>query len=221
MIQRKIFDKISKELTQDDNVLGIMLMGSVATNQATPESDLDIMILGQETAFKTETVDNILVEYIFTTYQNRLGKILENDMEVYHFLKSEIVYDPNHQLEQLRNTAIDKYENFKTKKVTKEGIAHWLKSVKIKLNAAINTNDLVKQNFLVATNSWPVIEAIWAVNDKPTPPSSSVLTYKKDLTIIPQADWFEQLFSNNLELRVKVMLEIIDWVLPKLSKDII
>ena len=90
MIQLDIFYRIQDRLINEENVSGIMLMGSVAAGNALPESDLDIMVLGSKNLFETELIDNILVEYSFTTYKDRLRKLLNDDMEVYHFLNSKI-----------------------------------------------------------------------------------------------------------------------------------
>ena len=183
MRHHDVFRKIQETLMADINVLGIMLMGSVASGSALPESDLDIMILNDKDYFITDIVDGIFVEYIFTTYETRLNKLLNNDMEVYHFLGSNIVYDVDNKLSTLMSVAKDKKNSFKTSQETKKHISHWLTSVKTKLLSAINSSDTLKQNFIVSTNSWKIIEAIWAINDTPVPPSGSVIRYKNDLII--------------------------------------
>ena len=217
MLQLDIFYEIQERLKKDKSVTGIMLMGSVAQNTALPESDLDIMVLSNENLFKTEIIDNILVEYTFTTYENRLQKLLSNEMEVYRFLNSKITYDIANKLAELKNIAVDKYSNFKASQETKNQISHWLLSVKIKLLATINSHDILKQNFLVATNSWKIIEAVWAVNNKPVPPTSSVMKFKNELSAFPYPDWFEKLFYGSEKSRTEAMIEIIDWILPILD----
>jgi len=216
LIQLDVFYKIQKQLIKDKNITGVMLMGSVARGEASPESDLDIMVLGGDNCFKTEFADNIPVEYIFVTYDYEMQKLLNTDMEAYHFLNGKITYDVHDKLNELRQTALDKYDNFKTSQEMKNGISYWLSSARIKLISAVNSNDVLKQNFIVFTNSWKVIEAIWAVNDKPVPPSSSVIRFKKDLSSVPYPDWFERLFCSG-ENKPDTMIKLIDWVLPKLN----
>ena len=216
MIQLDIYDRIQEKLKSDKSVAGIMLMGSVAHGNASLGSDLDIMVLCDENSFKTEMIDGILVEYIFTSYDYRLQKLMNSDMEVYHFLDSEITYDTAGKFKDFQNIANEIYSKYKINSETKKQISHWLLSTKTKLEAAIKANDLLKQRYIVSTNSWKIIEAIWTVNNKPTPPQSSVIRYMNDLTLVPFSNWFEKLFDKNP--KAETMLEIIRWVLCNLKE---
>jgi len=216
--QKGILNSICLKLKNDENICGILFMGSVARGTAPPESDLDIMVLGECDKFVVETIDGILVEYIYTTPETAREKLINNDMEVYHYLGSLIIYDKDGQLERLMDFAVEKYNHFTTGPDVKKQISHWLSSTKIKLSSALNAKDAVKINFLTSTNSWKVIEAIWAVNHKPVPPSGSVALFKDSLLHIPFADWFEHLFVGTDVSRANTMLRIIDWVLPGLDQ---
>jgi len=192
-------------------------MGSVAHGTAMPDSDLDILILGTDEKFIAKTIDGILVEYIYTTPQKALQKLTDSDMELYHYLGSRIVYDKDGELENLMSFAAAKYSNFVVSQKTKTQISHWLLSVKLKLLAAFAANDAVKINFLTATNSWKIIEALWAVNGKPVPPSGSVLRFIGELSIVPFDDWFARLFTGDDAAKANDMLRMIDWALLKLE----
>jgi Nucleotidyltransferase domain. len=217
MIQLDIFDRIQQKLKSDKSVTGIMLMGSVAHGDALSGSDLDIMVLCDENCFKTEVIEGILVEYIFTSYDCRLQKLMNSDIEVYHFLDSKIPYDAAGKLKDLQNAANEIYSKYKTSPETKKQISHWLLSTKTKLESAINSNDLLKQRYIVSTNSWKIIEAIWAVNNKPTPPQSSVIRHMNDLDLVPFPNWFAKLFDETP--KADTMLEIIRWVLHNLEEN--
>ena len=45
-----------------------------------------------------------------------------------------------------------------------DNICYWLSSTKIKLISAIDSNDELKMSYLLSTNSWKVLEGIWAKN---------------------------------------------------------
>jgi len=192
-------------------------MGSVARGVAVLNSDLDILILCEDEAFATETIGGILVEYIYTTPKSALQKLTDSDMELYHYLGSRIAYDKNGELERLMSFAAAKYNHFVVSKKTKAQISHWLLSVKLKLLSALAAGDTMKTNFLTATNSWKVIEALWAVNSKPVPPSGSVVQFLGGLSTVPFDDWFARLFAGDDDARANSMLQIIDWALPKLA----
>ena len=120
-------------------------------------------------------------------------------------------------MNELKIIAVDRYNNFRTNQEEKDRIAHWLRSVRIKLLSSINSADEIKQGFITSTNSWKVIEAVWAVNNRPVPPSSSVMMLKKELSIVPCSDWFERLFYGNEKSKTDTMIRIIEWVLPRLE----
>jgi hypothetical protein len=89
----------------------------------------------------------------------------------------------------------------------------------IKLRAALHNNDMLKTIFITSTASWKIIEAVWAVNDKPIPPISRVIIELPNLKRVPDPKWFEGLFCELTELRAKNMLSIISWVLPLLEQQ--
>lgn len=216
MKQITIYNELKKSLLIDADISGIMLMGSVACGSATPVSDLDILLLSSRNEFKTEHINGILVEYLFMTYETAMNKLANSDMEVYHYLNSRIDLDRNGLLSELLKYAKNKYLTYKTDERTKEQLHHWLLTAKIKLSSALISENEVLINFITATNSWKALEAVWAVNDKPMPPSSSVFRFMKDIHIIPCDDWFAQLFCANSHMRANTLINIIDWVLPLL-----
>ena len=96
-------------------------------------------------------------------------------------------------------------------------ISYWLKSVKLKLEAAFSNQDLLLISYLVSINTWKVLEGIWAVNQKPIPPASSLYRRYKELELIPSQNWFEGLLIGDSEHRGQIMIESIDWILKRLQ----
>lgn len=66
-----------------------------------------------------------------------------------------------------------------------------------------------KVSYLLATNTWKVLEGVWAINNKPIPPSSVAFS-KHELLNMPSENWFENLLMGDIEFRAKTMLEVID-----------
>ncbi len=219
MKQSKIFETIASHLVKEDTIHGIMLMGSVAQGTTYEKSDLDIMILGDSDKFSTETIDGILVEYIYRTTYTAKQRLMNDNMDMYHYLDNKIIYDKHGDFARLMLLAVERYNSYVTPIKEKKQILHWLRSVKIKLESSLNANDRVTTNFLVATNSWKVMEGIWAVNDIPMPPSGSVLKLSNRLTKTP-CDWITALFSESEESKAIEMLKIIQWLIPSLDNHI-
>lgn len=211
-----IYNKLLQSMLSDSDITGIMLMGSVACGTASPSSDLDIMVLCNRNEFSTEYIDGILVEYLYLTYESAKAKLCDNDMDVYHYLSSRIDLDRDGRFSELREYALIKYKSYTTDPKIKSQIHHWLISTKIKLASAVNNENETMMNFITATSSWKVLEAVWAVNDKPMPPSGSIARFLKDLHTVPFDKWFSLMFCGNSLLRTDTILKIIDWVLPLL-----
>ena len=105
------------------------------------------------------------------------------------------------------------YNSYNIDNKEKDDINYWLKSTKAKLEAALLCNDETLISYLVSINTWKVLEGIWAINNKPVPPTSSLYRSFKNLKNIPFDGWFEKLMIGAAESRAKTMIEAIDWIL--------
>lgn len=206
--QLEILKCESSLLKQDKSVGGVILMGSVAYGTATDDSDLDILVLCDKDEFVTKYVDGILVEIHFQKFETLLKKLESNPMEVYKYLYSKVIFD-NGKFTELLNKANEIYINYTTPEKEREGIIYWLSSVKIKLLSAIKSGDITKLSYLISINTWKVLEGVWAVNNKPMPPSSLAYnTYNK--LDLPLEIWFEKLLVGDVFARAKTMIKVID-----------
>ena len=206
--QLEILDKEIDLLQQDKSTRGIMLMGSVAYGTATDDSDLDILVLCDKDEFISKYVENILVEIHFQKLDTMRKKLESNPMEVYKYLYSKIIIDDG-ELIELSAKAHELYNNYKTPDKEKKNIIYWLSATKSKLLSAIKSNDNVKISYLVSTNTWKVLEGVWAINNKPIPPSSLAFSTYSVLSL-PLDNWFEGLFVEDTLSRANTMKTIID-----------
>lgn len=195
-------------LKQDKHIQSVILMGSVAYGLATDDSDLDILVLCDRDDFVSKYVDGVLVEIHYQKHKTLKRKLESNSMEIYKCLYSKVIFD-NGKYAELYDMANKLYNNYITPEKEKESIKYWLSSTKIKLLSAIKTKDALKASYLIATNTWKVLEGIWAMNNKPMPPSSIVYnTYNK--LEFPLESWFEGLFVGGTFSRADTMIKIID-----------
>lgn len=164
--QRDIFNRELEKLTGDRAVSGVLLTGSVACGCASENSDVDIIALCDRRCFETHFTDGILVETSFITYEYAAEKLNAEPMYVYHYLDAEIALDRDGRLSEIVNLAKQKYRNCRASQKVRDGLYHWLMTVKIKLKTA----DALKRRYLAHINEWTILEALWAVNDKPMPP---------------------------------------------------
>jgi predicted nucleotidyltransferase len=216
VLMKKHLDILNNEvehLKKDKNIHSIILTGSVAYDMANEDSDLDLLVLCDEDSFENKYIDNILVEIHFQRYQTLKKKLKTNPMEVYKYLYSKVIFD-NGEYAKLHTIAKELYDNYKTPDKERENISYWLSSTKSKLTSALNHNDYTRASYLVATNTWKLLEGIYAINNKPIPPSSLVFNKHQSLKL-PIDNWFEKLFDENTLTRANTMIEIIDIICIK------
>jgi len=205
-----ILENELKALKQEENVRGVMLMGSVAYGKAVDDSDLDILVLCDRDVFISKCVDDITVEVHYQTYETLTNKLKTRPMEVYKYLYSKILFDDG-GLEELSLEANNRYNSYKTPEKEKESICYWLLSTKSKLLSSIERNEVVKIAYLVSTNTWKVLEGVWAINNKPIPPTSIVYNTYYMLSF-PLENWFYDLFMGDVLSRAYTMIKIIDLI---------
>lgn len=217
---KKLVQAIVAEILSIDKVTGCMLIGSVARGDAYPESDLDLYILledGQKKKFHSETREDILVEYKYADVNQILVNFKNNPMELYSFLEGEILFDKSGELKKLKEIAAYEFENYRVSSDKVKGISHWLHSSLIKIQSALKVNDELKASYIVYTSIWTLLEGIWAINNKPTPPAGSVLRYIQTLPNKPihLEALLHKLFLGDTKERIESAIVLMEWVLNK------
>ena len=219
MKQLDIIDRELARLQADSSVLGVMLIGSLAGGYATEYSDVDLYILCDRDAFEADWIDGVLVERTFATPETARRKIDEAPMEAYRWQNAQLIHDPQGLLAGLAEGARQAYEAYTPPERLKWHIAHWLVTLELKLTAALESGDLLKASYLASTNAWMLLEAMWAVNSRPMPPSGTAYQLYQALERVPCADWFPGIFQGTLEQRAAHTRSLITWALPILQGE--
>ena len=218
--QLEIFNNLILDFKKDTSIDAVLLNGSVAYGTATEISDLDIIVLGKRNEFVSQLIDGVLVEIHYTTFDKAIDKLKTNPMEIYKYLDAKIEYD-NGKAQEIIKYAENISEHYCVSEKERSDICYWLKSTKLKLESAFSKQDVLLISYLVATNTWKILEGICAVNKMPIPPSSSLYRRYSKLKLIPCHEWFEELLIGSAENRVNTMIEIIDWILKKFDESIL
>lgn len=214
---RNIIQMLLASLAGDSEVIGLMLTGSHARGDAHSSSDIDLVVLlqdGHSRQFEASIVDEILVELKYADRYKALSKLEANPMEPYQYMDGKILFDKYKVLESLRDEAIKAFNNYKVSMKERKAIYHWLKTAKIKILAAIESNDELKAIFVTSTTSYKILEGLWIVCGKPVPPTGSVLPHAEDLKDeVPNIrEWIKELFLGTIDVRMRTAIEMIDWV---------
>ncbi|MED2185604.1 nucleotidyltransferase domain-containing protein [Bacillus wiedmannii] len=219
---KKLVQTIVAEILSINKITGCMLIGSVARGDAYPDSDLDFYVLledGQNKKFHSETREEILVEYKYADVNQILENFKNNPMELYSFLEGEILFDKSGELKKLKEIATYEFENYRVSSDKVKGISHWLRSSLIKIQSALKAHDELKASYIVHTSTWTLLEGIWAINNKPTPPAGSVLRYIQMLPNKPihLEALLHKLFVGDTIERTFSAIFLIEWILHNLK----
>jgi len=202
-------------LRRQPGVRGVALTGSWATGCATEGSDVDLLVLCAENRFDASLEQGVLIETGYITYEHALEKLAQSPMEAYRWLEAKLIFDDG-GLAGLIRAAREAYEGYRTPEGEKRRLAHWLCSLELKLSSA--GNDALKARYLAATNAWKLLEAVWAANDRPMPPTSTAYRLYLQLEQVPFPGWFEELFHENDRNRTEAAHKIIAWATERLEK---
>lgn len=219
---RCLLQAVLDRALRDDEVIGVLLTGSVARGDAYPGSDLDVFMLlrdGCSRPFQSEVRQGIIVECGYADVDRARAKIERNPMRVYAYLDGRILYDPEGWLDQLVDLARACLEGYEMSGEQRCGIAYWLESARHKMIAAQEAGDRLQAAYVASTTSWKILEGLWAVNDMPVPSSGAVRAHIRDLPRRPPAleDLWRRLFAGDASNRVQAAITIIEWVVPRLD----
>lgn len=219
---RIILAEVVEEAQANEDVTGLLLAGSAARGDAGPSSDLDIYVLlrdGGARAFRSEIRGGILVEYKSADFARAYSQIERNPMEIYAYLDGRILRDEGDRLAELTAFAQETFRTYKMPDAERRSINYWLQSADIKVRAALEAGDELKAAFTAGTTAWKIMEGVWAVNDRPMPPSGGVSAHLADLSSHPPpvADWFARLFLGDTSARIETALDLIGWLVPLLG----
>jgi predicted nucleotidyltransferase len=220
---RRLLQEALDDACRDPDVIGVMLTGSLARGDGYPGSDLDVHVLlrdGCSRGFRAELRQGILVECSYADEARARSQLARDPMHVYAYLDGRILSDPEGRLQALVSAARARFEAYRVPDEEAHGIAHWLRSARIRIVAARHAGDELRAAYVTSTSSWEMLRGIWAAYDKPVPPSGAMWAHLHDLPAGPPdvEAWLRRLFVGATSDRISAAIEIIDWVLSYLER---
>lgn len=219
-----LLQELVEEASQQEDILGMLLTGSVARGDALPGSDLDVRYLlleGKTRPFQSALSSGIVVERSYADLPRAQSKLESNPMEVYAYLDGRSLFDPMGILRHLTDRAKALFETYQFPQQEVDGLIYWLWSASLKMTVAQRAGNLPKAAFVCSTTSWQILMGLWAVNDKPMPPNGSVLVHLKDLSKKPLdlEKQIDQFFCGETSQRIQTAVNLIDWILEHLESS--
>ena len=213
-----------EEARRDDDIVGVLLTGSLARGDALPGTDVDlryILTAGSNRPFRSELRDGVLVEQGYADVASAEAKLTTHPMNGYAYLDGRILHDPQGALAGLKRQAEQRFEAYQVSDAERSTIAFLLQCSRDKIAVAMSGGDLLKAAFVAGTSSWSIMEGLWAANNRPLPPNSSIRPHLGDLSVGPPdiGVRYRQLFLAGARERVRTALDLIDWILGRLAED--
>ncbi|WP_299429470.1 hypothetical protein [uncultured Meiothermus sp.] len=94
----------------------------------------------------------------------------------------------------------------------RKALAYWLQNARRKLQTAHSEQAPLKMGYLASTQSWKILEGLWAANHLPMPPAGAVFAHISRLEApLPPFELFTRRFGSDPPTRSKTALTLIDW----------
>jgi hypothetical protein len=220
------YDAVVAELvsaaTLDVDVIGVLLTGSLARGDAIPGTDIDMRFILTEGLRRQPRHDlrgGIPVECGYADEAAARATLDADPMHIYAYLDGRILYDPRDVLARLRQHAQSLYDTYQVGEQERLDLATRLRHPAEKIRVAMSGGDLLKAAFVTATSSWFLMEGLWAANNLPLPPNSSVRPHLRDLSgPVDVEDLYRDLFVAETQRRVEVALYFYEWIIVELTQ---
>ena len=212
----------------DANVLGVLLIGSLARGTARQDSDIDLILIhaSGERVSDRRSDGPVVVEWNARTAEAWIKQFtplrVGDESWGYAFLDGVILHDPRGVVAQLIEMAIKSHANYR---VPREIVDHfiWLwNHVRPKMEAVLRCGDETEMGWSVAVMSHPVIQTLWAVNDLPLPSLDlgCLQRHLDDLAIPAEAsDLIREMLQAPPEPALHLQLRILELAVPYLEQQ--
>ncbi len=217
----RMIENVVAEAKRDPAVSAVLLTGSIARGDALPGTDIDVRYLATvdgPATFERGFEDDLLVERTFTDERSALAQLIENPMHVYAYLDGRILYDRDGALSRLRAEAERVFRGYRAPQQLKVDLAEDLRHPEDKIRVGLEAGDLLRAVYCLSTSSWGLIQGLWAANDRPLPPNSSVRPHLRDLAGPEDLETqFERLFLGEPRQRAQTGLFLLGWIRQRLA----
>lgn len=213
--------KVVAEAEEDKEIIGVLLTGSMARGDALPGTDIDvrfILVDGVSRPFDSRVRDGILLERGYADAKTARAALQTRPMNVYAYLDGQVLYDPHGVVTELSRQARECFDGYEIRPADRTRIAFLLGCSRDKIRVAVDGDDPLRAAFVAGTTSWGIMEGLWAANNKPLPPNSSIRPHLRDLRAPRDVHGkFERLFLGDTPERVHVTLELLEWIIGELQ----
>jgi hypothetical protein len=216
--------RVTRLLEEDPDVDAALLQGSLARGDAHLHADLELLVLVPDEVASSDVRDSIggvRVEQHRTSLRHLRERLAERPGLAYGIVESRTLVDRANVVDALRDEARSVLATFRVRSARRHELARWLESGVERANSALASSDARRASFVVATASWPLVEALWAANARPVPPAGAVLARMASLPCLPAefAVTLDRLLLGDVAERVAAFITLATWVVEELRES--
>ncbi|HRW07984.1 MAG TPA: nucleotidyltransferase domain-containing protein [Caldilineaceae bacterium] len=221
-------ETVLAELKANPNVLGVILVGSLARGTARRDSDIDLLIVQTtgERVTARHSHGPIVVECTFRTAamwtQQFTPMKVGDESWGYAFLDGLILYDPGGVVAELVDSAAQAHATYQTPKQIVEHYIWLWSHVRPKMERVLHSGDTTEIGWSAAVMMHPIMQTVWAINNRPLPSLDlgCVQRHLNDLTLPPNApDLIREMLQVSPESALRLQLQILDTVESLLQRQ--
>lgn len=166
-----LFAELNDLYAHSDGVLGTYVSGSASYGGMTEFSDVDYYVLTKDYhGFSDKIVGIKKVEIRWRTEDEIRLDIEQGGKFIYQLMDSTALSDPLSKIEALKKDAVERFNDYKTPKSRFKELQFLLGEAKNKVASAIRYGSPEKQAYLSSVYISLLMEAIFAISDKPAAP---------------------------------------------------
>jgi hypothetical protein len=209
-------------LRREPDVVAALLQGSVARGDAHPGSDLDLLVVLADDgppAFRHALVEGVRVEQHRASMPALTARLKRRPGLAHGIVEARCLFDRAGVVDALRDHATSVLASHVPDPGERARLAYWLRTAAEKVEAAREGGDWFRASLVATTTTWPLIEALWAVNGSPAPTVGSVPMHLARLPRQPAGcrDTFARLLLGDAPERTAAFVELARWAAAALD----
>jgi predicted nucleotidyltransferase len=217
---RRAVGEAAAELTADERVRALAVVGSLARGDAVDGSDADLLAIvadgGLHDRRDRRFRSGCIVEEHRYTLDEARERLVTRSADTYLYLDCVVLHDPEHLLADLIRLAQGRMGTYRMPAAEARHTRFWLYKVRAKLRTAMATEDNLLAGYLTTTTAREIVSDLFALAGKPPPPTGSAFARIAELE---PADAVRALFDGSSTSRATAAIGLIDQILTELPEE--
>lgn len=221
---RRVVIELLDEARQCPEVVGVLLIGSLARGNAVPGSDVDLLLLAdgrsEEQPVRHEERQGLWVELHQRDVAWAKAQMGRDPEWLYAYLEGRILYDLEGELAWLTAFARHRFAAYHTPPADKARVAFMAERTRAKLQAALDAGDPARAGTIVGLGADAIVRLLWAAHDRPIVGPTNLWQHLSDLTDLPAAlhGQVRALLLGDMAQRIGATIALCSWIVAYLGE---